>query len=219
MTAPATAIEGATGSNSRRRRPRDLIRLGGLVCTVIGTLLIGVFAVGMAAGVAEQNRLNASWKALLAANPPTATTAIDPALMEPVDGIDFAIRVPKLNYYAAVREGVTQTILYSGPGHYPNTSWPGNPGTVGVAAHDVYWIQFPQLVVGDEVDLETRYGTYKYTITGTRIVNPDNTTALVPNAPGYHLTLTTCWPTWAAALATQRYIIFAKQTTPAPALE
>jgi len=203
-----------TVAGSSRRRPRDLIRLGGLVSMVIGVLLIGMFAVGMAAGVADQNRLDAAWRAQLAAHPPTS--AIDPALMKPVDGIDFAVRVPKLNYFAAVREGVSQGVLYSGPGHYPNTPWPGQTGTVGVAAHNAYWIQFPQLTIGDEVDLETRYGTYRYTITGTRIVNPDDTTVLVPDAPGYHLTLTTCWPTWAGAFATQRYIIFAKQSSPPP---
>jgi len=45
-------------------------------------------------------------------------------------------------------------------------------------------------------------------------VNPNNRTVLVPDAPGYHLTLTTCWPLWAGAFATQRYIIFSDQYFP-----
>jgi hypothetical protein len=37
---------------------------------------------------------------------------------------------------------------------------------------------------------------------------------VVPDAPGYHLTLTTCWPLWAGAFAKQRYVIFSEQYSP-----
>jgi len=67
---------------------------------------------------------------------------------------------------------------------------------------------------GDEVDLETRYGTFRYAVTGTRVVQPDDRTIVV-QGPGRHLTLTTCWPTWAGAFATRRFIIFTDQTYPA----
>src|SRR5438105_4457670 len=102
------------------------------------------------------------------------------------------------------------------PGHYPTTRWPGDPGTVGVAAHNVYWINFPQLAKGDEIDLETRYGLYRYRLVSTEIVSPNDRTALVTDVNGYHLTLTTCWPLWAGAFATQRYIIHADQVWPVP---
>jgi LPXTG-site transpeptidase (sortase) family protein len=74
----------------------------------------------------------------------------------------------------------------------------------------------PKLVPGDEIDLETRYGTYRYHVTGSRIVGPKDRTVLVPDAPDYHLTLTTCWPLWAGAFATQRYVIFTDQFDPNP---
>ena len=67
---------------------------------------------------------------------------------------------------------------------------------------------------GLEIDLETRYGTFKYHVTGSTIVNPNNRSVLIPDAPGYHLTLTTCWPLWAVAFATQRYVIFTDQYSP-----
>jgi len=88
---------------------------------------------------------------------------------------------------------------------------------VGVAAHNVYWINFPQLKIGDEVDLNTRYGQYRYRVTGTEIVNPSDRSVVIPSAPGHQLTLTTCWPIWAGAFATQRYIIFTTQFYPVPA--
>jgi sortase A len=85
---------------------------------------------------------------------------------------------------------------------------------VGVAAHNVYWENFPNLKPGDEIDLQTRYGNYRYRVTGSRIVNPSDKTVLIPSADGYHLTLTTCWPLWAGAFATQRFVIFTDQVWP-----
>jgi len=186
-----------------------------LSCVVIGLFLVGTFAYGMWSGVSEQQHLNQVWQGQVGERPP-ASAGVDPALQHPVDGVDFAIRIPKLDYYAAVKEGVDAGVLYSGPGHYPTTMWPGDPGTIGVAAHNVYWINFPQLTKGDEIDVETRYGLYRYRMTGSQVVNPDNRSVLVPNSDGYHLTLTTCWPLWAGAFATQRYVIFAEQVWPVP---
>ena len=180
-----------------------------------GIVLLAWFGYGMWRGQSEQRHLNAQWRYEVGTRD-AAPKTVDPELKRPIDGIDFAIRIPKLSYFAAIREGVDSGVLYSGPGHYPRTRWPGDPGTVGVAAHNVYWINFPQLEKGDEIDLETRYGLYRYDVTDTEIVNPDNRTALVTDQNGYHLTLTTCWPLWAGAFATQRYIIHTDQVWPIP---
>ena len=182
-------------------------------CLVGGLVLMAEFGYGMWKGVSDQQHLNQVWKYQFAAPHPLART-VDAGLKHPVEGVDFAMRIPKLGYYAAIREGVDSGVLYASPGHYPGTRWPGDPGTVGVAAHNVYWINFPQLAKGDEIDLETRYGVFRYRVVSTEIVNPDNRTALVTDSNGYHLTLTTCWPLWAGAFATQRYIIHTDQFWP-----
>jgi sortase A len=208
------ALAGAYPRVVRRRRRRlQPFRLFWLACMLVGLYLLGSFAYGMWNGVREQQHLNQVWQGQIGAHAP-APAAVDAALKQPVGGVDFAIRIPKLNYYAAVKEGVSAGVLYASPGHYPTTMWPGDPGTVGVAAHNVYWINFPQLAKGDEVDVETRYGLYRYRVTGTEIVNPNDRTVLLPNANGFHLTLTTCWPLWAGAFATQRYVIFTDQVWP-----
>ena len=209
------ALAGAYPSAVRRRRRRlHPFRLFWLACMLMGLYLLGGFAYGMWSGVREQQHLNQVWQGEIGPGIPVAPKAIDPALKQPVGGVDFAIRIPKLGYYAAVKEGVSAGVLYASPGHYPTTMWPGDPGTVGVAAHNVYWINFPQLAKGDEVDLETRYGLYRYRVTGSQIVNPNDRTVLLPNANGFHLTLTTCWPLWAGAFAPQRYVIFTDQVWP-----
>jgi sortase A len=195
-----------------------------LLCLVAGLFLLANFGYGMFSGYSEQQRLSQQWQAEMRMHPPTpqqltdppAVQQIDPTLKQPRDGIDFAIRVPKLNYFAAVKEGIDTGVLYSSPGHYPSTVWPGDQGMVAVAAHNVYWINFPELANGDEVDIETRYGLFRYRVTGSQVVNPDNRTIIMPGADGYHLTLTTCWPIWAGAFAKQRYVIFTEQVWPVP---
>jgi LPXTG-site transpeptidase (sortase) family protein len=195
-----------------------------LACFVGGLLLLANFAFGIVNGISEQRRLNQHWQAEMRTQSPApqenidppAVKQVDPTLKQPKDGIDFAIRIPKLNYFSAVKEGVDAGALYSSPGRYPSTVWPGDQGLVAVAAHNVYWINFPQLTNGDEVDIETRYGLFRYRVTGSQVVNPNNRSIIMPNADGFHLTLTTCWPIWAGAFARQRYVIFTEQVWPVP---
>jgi len=201
-------LTGRSRDGMRKRRVHPLTAFWAL-CMVAGIVLMASFSYGMWKGHDDQQRYEVGTRDAI-------PKAIDPKLKRPVDGMDFAIRIPKLDYFAAIREGIDSGVLYSGPGHYPATRWPGDPGTVGVAAHNVYWINFPQLAKGDEIDLETRYGAYRYQVTRTEIVDPDNRTALVTDENGYHLTLTTCWPLWAGAFATQRYIIHTDQVWPVP---
>jgi sortase A len=87
---------------------------------------------------------------------------------------------------------------------------------VGVAAHNVYWIDFGRLQAGDLVKLESRWGTYTYRITSRRVVEAGDRTILV-HTLGPRLTLTTCWPLWAGEFATQRLVFLADQVDPAPA--
>jgi sortase A len=216
------------GGRPPSRRPRLTLRTValGMIITGIVACLVPVGLLGY--GMWEENQLTQRWSsqdtAILPSPPfieegaasPTAAPAASPAPARspaqhaPVVNAAFAIRVPKIGYYAAVREGVSLDILATGPGHYPATAMPGRPGLVAIAAHNTFWIPFGQLGAGDSVILETRSGKFNYRITGTRIVNPDDRTVLVPTSDP-RLVLTTCWPLWAGNLASQRLAIFAQQ--------
>jgi sortase A len=128
----------------------------------------------------------------------------------PVDGVSFDMRIPVLGYSAMVHQGVSLNILASGPGHYPTTAWPGHPGNVGVAAHNVYWLSFNRLKAGDRVEIQTQHGLYTYEITGSKVTDPNDRTVLAATSDD-RLTLTTCYPLWAGAFATQRLIFFANE--------
>lgn len=132
------------------------------------------------------------------------------ALDHPVDGVAFTMSVPALGYSATVGEGVDGAALERGPGHYPTTAWPGRAGTVGIAAHNVYWWNFDQLKPGDRVEIQTRSGRIAYTITSTRVTDPDDRTVLV-NTTEHRIALTTCYPLWAGAFATRRLVFIGRQ--------
>jgi sortase A len=189
---------------ARRSSARRWGRRLGLALIAVGLVLVLYWASDFLAAGWRQGQDQARWLQLTAG--PVQGSAAE--LARPVDGIDFRLRVPKLGYSAVVREGVGLNVLASGPGHYPTSAWPGQSGTVGVAAHNVFWIQFDQLQPGDQLILETRYGTFNYRMTGSRIVSPSDTSVLTPQQDR-QLTLTTCWPLWAGQVAQQRLAIFA----------
>ncbi len=217
---PVARRGGLRAKLSLRAAALALIALGLLLCLVP----IGLIGYGMW----QENQLTQNWsKGQTAGLPlppfieegdpsPTPGTALQdspsPTARATATALPaaFAIRVPKIGYYAAVREGVSLSVLATGPGHYPTTAMPGHPGLVAIAAHNTFWIPFGRLGAGDSVILETRAGTFSYRITGTRIVNPDDGTVLA-QTPDPRLVLTTCWPLWAGNLAPQRLAIFAQQ--------
>jgi LPXTG-site transpeptidase (sortase) family protein len=128
----------------------------------------------------------------------------------PVDGVWFEIRVPAVGYRGVVRQGVGLNVLDRGPGHYPSTPWPGQPGNVGLAGHNTFWLSFSHLKPGDRVEIRTQHGLYVYEITGSKVVDPNDRTVLAPT-DDHRLTLTTCYPLWAGAFATKRLVFTARE--------
>jgi len=144
-----------------------------------------------------------------ASTPGPKPAAIAPRTVGPIDGYSFVLRIPVIGYSALVHQGVGAGVLATGPGHYPTTPWPGARGNIGVAAHNVYWLSFNRLRVGDQVQIVTQHGVYVYQITGSWVTSPTDRTVLVPTSDN-RLTLTTCYPLWAGAFATKRLIFSAR---------
>jgi sortase A len=188
---------------------RGALRLGTLLL-VAGALLTGCWLVPLGTALWRQHSEAVTWSQLARPGRPPAGGAAPPpsALTRPVGGMDFRLTIPRLGYSAVVHEGVGLDVLAAAPGRYPRTSWPGQPGNVGVAAHNVFWIRFDQLRAGDEIDVDTRYGSFRYLVSGTEVVPPSDGSVLDP-APNRQLTLTTCWPLWAGQFATRRLVVFA----------
>ena len=128
------------------------------------------------------------------------------------------IAIPAIGLDQVVVEGVGAAQLAVGPGHYPGTALPGQPGNAGIAGnrttHGAPFNALADLVPGDPVVLTTLQGSFTYRVTRNLVVAPDDVAVLRPTATP-QLTLTTCNPKYSAA---QRMVVEARLTTPpAPA--
>lgn len=148
-----------------------------------------------------------------------ATTTTQSAAPPPPTGAAVAIlRIPKIEIEKAVVEGVSVNALKEGPGHYPTTPMPGQPGNAAIAGHrTTYGAPFyrtDELEAGDLIQVTTRQGEFTYKVREKKIVRPSQNEVLDPSEENL-LTLTTCHPRFSAA---QRLIIVAELTdNPAPA--
>lgn len=127
------------------------------------------------------------------------------------------IKIPAIALEKVVVQGVGETDLRAGPGHYPETPLPGQAGNSAIAGHRTTYgapfYRLNELVSGDPILITTRQGAFRYVVQQTMVVDP-NDAAVIGPTPGNHLTLTTCTPRYSAA---QRLIVVASLTGPAAA--
>ena len=122
------------------------------------------------------------------------------------------IRIPAIGANYVVVYGTTTEPLKKGPGLYPETSFPGLPGTTAIAGHrTTYGAPFNEIDdigKGDEIVLEMPYARLTYVFERQRIVEP--TALWVVEPVGYdRIVLTACHPLYSAA---QRIVVFARLT-------
>jgi sortase A len=158
-------------------------------------------------------------------------TTLGPLAVPPAGEAVGIIAIPKIGVNQVVVEGVDVEDLRKGPGHYPSTQLPGHEGTSAIAGHrTTYGAPFgdlDQLAVGDEIDLATLQGKFKYTVTEQRVVDPGEVSVLDPTLdptrPGHQLatlTLTTCNPKYSAAerlVVKAQLVLTPAQPAPLPA--
>lgn len=81
--------------------------------------------------------------------------------------------IPKLGLDASFSSGVHAAVLERGPGHWPGTPLPGQPGNAVLSGHRTTWTApfngLDLLVPGDEVRVETGGTATVYRVTGTTI--------------------------------------------------
>jgi sortase A len=120
------------------------------------------------------------------------------------------LRIPRLDAHFVVVQGTGTASLRSGPGHYSGTALPGQDGPVGIAGHrTTYGAPFRHLDAlhrGDPITMTMPYGRFVYRVEGTRIVKPQDVSAL--RAAGrQRLVLTACHPLYSAA---KRLVVIAR---------
>lgn len=108
---------------------------------------------------------------------------------------------------ATVLEGSDEATLGRGAGHIEETAFPGQNGTIGIAGHrDTVFRPVRHLRIGDLLDLTTPDRLYRYRVSRTLVVNPEDVDVLDPGEQPM-LTLVTCHPLEFIGHAPQRYIV------------
>jgi sortase A len=140
------------------------------------------------------------------------------------------LRMPKLGVAAVVVNGTSPSALRAGAGHYPTTPLPGEQGNVAIAGHRTTYgkpfNRIDELVVGDEIILETPLAVHTYHVVGPPegatgtcgrgyacwITHPADWNVVAP-LDGAFLTLTSCHPKGSAK---QRIIVRAQLVQSVP---
>jgi sortase A len=182
-----------------------------------------------------QNALEDEFEALLSATSTSSTTSTAPIAVAPPSAVPpdtvgdtvppdtvlpvtvpiaegdpvARLEIPEIGLDVVVVAGVSVDDLKRGPGHYPETPMPGQFGNAAIAGHrttyDQPFINVDDLEPGDEIVATTLAGRFVYAVTGTEIVEPDDTDVVATTNPDIaELTLTSCHPKWSAR---QRIIV------------
>ena len=139
-------------------------------------------------------------------------------LLYPGNGEAIArIDIPAIKMDEIVVEGTDVDALRKGPGHYPWTPMPGQPGNASIAGHrTTYGAPFANignLRPGDKITMQTAQGEFVYEVLaqdsptkGYLIVSPDRVDLLRDKGNNL-LTLTSCHPRFSNR---QRIVVQAK---------
>src|SRR5262245_57066073 len=144
------------------------------------------------------------------AGPTPSTTAPGPPPPAAAEGDAVAhVRIPAIGLDKIVVQGVTLEDLKRGPGHYPDTPLPGQPGNAALAGHrTTYGAPFnriDELDPGDEILVTTVQGSFRYEVSDQLIVSPKEV-GVLDDFGDNRLTLTACHPKYSAR---QRIVVLA----------
>jgi sortase A len=118
--------------------------------------------------------------------------------------------IPSIGLDIAMIQGTNTADLQKGPGHYPSTPFPGQPGTVAIAGHRTTYLapfrNIDALHGGNHIGIEMPYATFEYRVERTRVVDPTDL-RILHRTPYQRLVLTACHPLYSAA---QRIVVFAR---------
>ncbi len=126
-------------------------------------------------------------------------------------GTAFArLEIPRLNSSWFVFEGTGKKDLRLGPGHVRGTAPPGTRGNCVIAAHrDTHFRALKDIRQGDEIEIQTHHGAFRYRVSRIRILRPDNTGPMQPTDHAV-LNLITCYPFYYVGPAPKRFVVEAR---------
>lgn len=123
------------------------------------------------------------------------------------------LTIPALNLELPIFQGTGHKELKKGVGHFMQSMLPGEKDNSVLSGHrETVFRKLGDLVIGDLLIVETTAGIFTYEVSGTRIVDKNDRTVIVPTENAV-LTLTTCYPFYYIGHAPDRYIVHADLLT------
>jgi LPXTG-site transpeptidase (sortase) family protein len=111
------------------------------------------------------------------------------------------ILIPSIGLDVIMVEGTGKGDLREGPGHWPETPFPGQGGNFVVSGHRTTYgapfLRLNKVEVGDEIDLVLPYAVARYTVTRVIVVYPDEVDE-VAQLGREQVSLAACHPLYSA---------------------
>jgi sortase A len=127
------------------------------------------------------------------------------------------IVIPRIGASFVVVNGTNTEDLKSGPGIFPETSFPGAGRTTAIAGHRTTYLapfrNIDQLSNGSAIRLEMPYAEFTYTVYGHHVVEPTDVQAAVADVGYSRLVLSACTPLFSAA---KRLLVYARLVRTVP---
>jgi len=127
------------------------------------------------------------------------------------------ILIPRVGADYVVINGTDTGDLILGPGVYRETNFPGIPGTTAIAGHRTTYLapfrEINLLKPGNRILLNMPYAHFTYTVTGQRVVWPNDVEAAVAQVGYSRLVLSACTPLFSAE---KRLLVYARLTRTVP---
>lgn len=139
---------------------------------------------------------------------PPPTKVLYPVYPAEGDNIG-SLTIPVLKRKVPIFQGTSGKELKKGVGHFNQSVLPGEKDNCVFSGHrETVFRQLDNLKIGDQLIVQTSAGTFTYKVNGTRIVDKDDRTVIVPTKDAV-LTLTTCYPFNTPGYFPDRYIVSA----------
>jgi sortase A len=120
------------------------------------------------------------------------------------------LRIPSISLDSMVVAGTSSEALELGPGRMTSTPIPGDPGNAVISGHrDTFFRHIHELKNGDEILVQRARHTYRFQVTGKKIVQPTDVWVL-NSTKDSELTLITCYPTYYVGPAPKRLVVFSR---------
>ena len=186
-----------------------------IVALFITVILLGIGYFLFGAKIEETMSLISKVSIGVSDSSEVVNTVIDDKKIKnyPEYGTKYAtIKIPKIDVELPVYYGDTLDILKKGVGHSSGSYVPGEGGSIIYMGHNSkkMFRRFSELQKGNEIEVTTTYGDFKYKIYDMQLIKETDVDKLPIQEEKEILMVYTCYPFNNIGYATQRYVVYAE---------